>query len=46
MYLGHWGWAVVYFLTGGFFLIGILVDIFLIPGYVREYNRRLASIGL
>ncbi|MEN8694394.1 MAG: NINE protein [Akkermansiaceae bacterium] len=46
LYFEHWVWAVVYFFTGGFFLIGWLVDLFLIPSYVRAYNERLARVGL
>ncbi|MGJ8696521.1 MAG: TM2 domain-containing protein [Verrucomicrobiaceae bacterium] len=46
LYLGHIGWAVVYFLTGGLFLIGWIVDLFLNPSYVAEYNARLRTVGL
>lgn len=46
LYFEHWVWAVLYFFTGGFFLVGVIVDIFLIPSYVREYNERLERIGV
>jgi len=38
-YLGHTVWGVVYLLTGGLFLIGVIVDLFLMPSYVRDWNR-------
>lgn len=40
-YLGHTGWGLVYLLTGGLVGIGWLVDLFLIPAYVLNYNHRL-----
>ncbi len=40
-YLGQIGWGVFYVCTTGFFLIGWLVDLFMIPEYVRSYNRRV-----
>lgn len=46
LYLGHIGWAIAYLLTGGFFFIGVIVDLFLNPSYVREYNERLERAGL
>ena len=46
LYLGHIGWAVAYFLTGGIFGIGWLIDLFLNPSYVRDYNKRLGTAGL
>ena len=45
LYLGHIGWAILYFLTGGFFFIGVIVDLFLNPSYVRDYNERLGRAG-
>ena len=41
-YLGLWGWQVAYWLTGGFFVIGIFIDMFRIPGMVGAINRRAA----
>lgn len=43
-YLGKFGTGVLYLLTGGLFGIGWLVDAFLIPGKVDEYNRRAAML--
>lgn len=37
-YLGKWGWGLAYFFTGGFFLIGCLIDLFTLPMQVRLYN--------
>lgn len=35
--------ALLWFLTGGLFLIGWIVDLFLIPAMVRETNRESAN---
>ena len=40
-YLGHTGWGIAYLLTGGFIGIGWLVDLFMIPAYVVNYNHRI-----
>jgi TM2 domain-containing membrane protein YozV len=40
-YLGKIGWGVLYILTGGLFLIGLLIDLFTIPSQVRDYNQAL-----
>lgn len=50
-YLGRWVTGLIWFLTGGLFFIGSIVDLFLIPGMVQvenlsqqllvERNRRL-----
>ena len=42
-YLGKMGWGIVYILTGGLFLVGWFVDLFLIPGQVRQYNAQLRA---
>lgn len=39
-YLGKIGTGVLYLLTGGLFGVGWIIDAFLIPGKVAEYNRR------
>ena len=47
-YNGRWITGIIWLLTGGVFLIGQIVDLFLIPGMVRSSNveRRLARAGL
>ena len=40
-YLGQRGWGVFYILTFGVFLIGWMIDLFMIPAYVRAYNHRV-----
>lgn len=45
-YLGHTGMGCLYLLTGGFFGIGWLVDLFLIPSMVEEANEKVISSGL
>ena len=42
-YCGRIGTGVLWFLTGGVFAIGWLVDVFLIPGMVREANAEYLS---
>lgn len=37
-YLGKWITGIIWLLTGGLFLIGQLVDLFLIPGMVKRAN--------
>ena len=37
-YLGRWVTGLIWFLTGGLFLIGAIVDLFLIPGQVQVEN--------
>jgi hypothetical protein len=39
-YFGHYGLGVLYFFTGGFFLIGWIIDLFLIPEFLRAANQR------
>ena len=40
-YLGKAGWGIVYLLTGGIFLVGLLIDLFSLPTQVRNYNQGL-----
>ena len=42
-YLGKTWWGVAYLLTGGLFVIGWIIDIFIIPGQVALYNERLKN---
>jgi len=37
-YLNRIGWGLAYFFTGGFLLIGCLIDLFTLPGQVRTTN--------
>jgi hypothetical protein len=41
-YLGKIGSGILYFLTGGLFFVGTLIDAFRIPSLVREANYELA----
>jgi hypothetical protein len=40
-YLGQTGWGLFFLFTAGFFLIGWVIDLFMIPAYVQSYNRRV-----
>jgi TM2 domain-containing membrane protein YozV len=42
-YLGKIGMGILYIFTGGLFLIGLLIDLFTIPGQVRRYNEQAAA---
>ena len=42
-YVGKWGLLALYILSVGGFFIWMLIDIFRVPGIVREYNRDLAT---
>ena len=39
-YAGRWVTALIWVLTGGLLMIGQLVDLVLIPGMIRDANRR------
>jgi TM2 domain-containing membrane protein YozV len=45
-YLGRPGLGVLYMLTFGLFWVGLIWDLFTIPGQVRRANERLMSGGL
>lgn len=47
-YAGKWVTGIIWLLTGGVFLIGQIVDLFLIPGMIERsnVNRRLDNAGL
>lgn len=42
-YLGQTGWGIFYVLTFGVFLVGWLIDFFMIPAYVQAYNHRIEA---
>ncbi len=39
LYLGKWGWQIVFWATGGFFLLWWFIDLFRVSGMVEDYNR-------
>ena len=42
-YLKKWGIQVIFWITGGGMLIWWFIDIFRIPGLVRNYNKDVAT---
>ena len=42
-YVGNWGLFVVYWLTLGGFFICTIIDLFRIPGIIRNYNQDVAT---
>lgn len=42
-YVGKWGLLALYILSVGGFFVWMLIDIFRMPGIIREYNRDLAT---
>jgi len=40
MYNGKWITGILWFFTAGLFLVGTIVDLFLIPGMVEKSNLR------
>lgn len=46
-YAGKWVTGLLWLLTGGLLLVGQVIDLFLIPGMIREANlrARLAARG-
>jgi TM2 domain-containing membrane protein YozV len=38
----QYGWAIIYMLTGGLFMIGTLYDLFNYKSLTNEYNSKLA----
>jgi len=43
-YLNKMGWGIIYLFTGGFFLIGWLIDLFTLPSQVRAYNEEIKRL--
>lgn len=41
-YLGKWGLQIVYWLTGGGFIIWMIILIFKLPKLVQDYNKDVA----
>ena len=39
-YMGKWGTGILYLLTGGLFLVGVLYDFCTLNGQVSELNSR------
>jgi TM2 domain-containing membrane protein YozV len=42
-YLGRPGWGIVYALTCGLLFVGIIWDLFALPGQVRRANDRMVE---
>ncbi len=42
VYLRKWGIQILFWLTAGGFLIWWIVDLFRIPGLIRDYNKDIA----
>ena len=42
-YVNRFGWGIIYIFTGGLFVIGWIVDIFLIPSQVRRCNEEIRA---
>lgn len=42
-YLGRWGTAILWILTGGFFGIGSAIDLFTLGGKVEMYNTDIEN---
>jgi len=41
-YMGKWGIQILFWLTGGGFLIWFFIDLFRIPGIVRNHNADIS----
>ena len=44
-YLGKTGWGILYLLTGGLLLVGVIIDLFNIPSQVRRVNEEILAWG-
>lgn len=45
-YMGKILWGILYFLTGGFFGLGVLYDFWMLNEQISEENQKLRSQGL
>jgi len=43
-YLNKMGWGIAYMFTGGFFIVGWIVDLFTLPSQVRAYNQSIQEM--
>lgn len=43
IYLRKWGWQVLFWVTGGGFLLWWFIDLFRVGGMVREWNNEVAN---
>lgn len=41
-YLGKWGTGILFLLTGGVFVFGIIWDLFTLPGQLKQVNTQRA----
>lgn len=41
-YLGKWGTGILYLLTGGLMVFGLIWDLFTLPGQVKQINAQRA----
>lgn len=44
-YLGQVGWGCFFAGTLGFFVVGWVIDFFMLPEFVRSHNRRVDFLG-
>lgn len=42
-FLGKWGVQILYWVTFGGFLIWMFIDLFRIPGMIKDYNKDVAT---
>lgn len=45
-YLGRWGMQILFWLTGGGFIIWWFIDLFRVPGVVAEHNQDSAMAAM
>lgn len=42
-YLDNWGLQILFWVTGGGFLVWWFIDLFRLPGLIKNYNKDIAS---